>query len=132
MTRQTDLPSTDNVHTAIKHLSEATGKPPTVLALARHLGLANTTFRRHFPDIAAQLHHQRTQPEPSAEPDDVSRFEQLKRQNNELLRDKHELAEHLDLALANIQRLSLENHQLRQHLEALAKVRRLSEPFPTC
>jgi hypothetical protein len=55
----------------------------------------------------------------------VSRFDQLKRENDELRRDKHELVEHLELASANIQRLSLANYQLRQHLEAAAKVARI-------
>jgi hypothetical protein len=34
----------------------------------------------------------------------------------------HELAEHLELAVANIQRLTLENHRLRQQLETATKV----------
>jgi hypothetical protein len=53
----------------------------------------------------------------------VSRFDPLKRENDEC--DKHKLVEHLELASANIQRLSLANYQLRQHLEAATKVARI-------
>jgi hypothetical protein len=41
-------------------------------------------------------------------------------------RDNQNLAEHLELAIANIQRLTLENHQLRSALEAAHKVTRLA------
>ena len=53
MNRRAALPTPDEVHDAITALTEALRKPPSALALAKHLGLANTTFRRHFPDIAA-------------------------------------------------------------------------------
>jgi hypothetical protein len=49
VTRRIALPTLDEVRTAIAHLAEATGKPPTVVVLAHHLGLANTTFRHNFP-----------------------------------------------------------------------------------
>ena len=55
MTRRAALPTPDEVHDAITAITEALGKPPSTLALAKHLGLANTTFRRQFPDIAADL-----------------------------------------------------------------------------
>ena len=55
MTRRTDLPTVEDVQLAIKELGETIGKPPTVLAVARRLGLANTTFRRNFPDLTANL-----------------------------------------------------------------------------
>ncbi|MEU0883861.1 hypothetical protein ABZ345_35100 [Lentzea sp. NPDC005914] len=129
MTRRTALPTRAEIRTAISHLTEAAGKPPTVLALARHIGLANTTFRRNFPDIATELNQQRSQPSPH-DPDAVSQFEQLKRDNNKLRQDNHELRQHLELAISNIQRLTLDNHQLRQHLEAAGKVRRLDGRHP--
>ncbi|MFI9754724.1 hypothetical protein [Streptomyces collinus] len=56
MTRRTDLPSEARVRAALTRLRQTatdTGKRPTVLAAqAREFGLSNTTFRRHFPDIA--------------------------------------------------------------------------------
>jgi transposase-like protein len=94
-----------------------------VLALARHLGLANTTFRRRFPDITTDLTQQQSPgpagpgPGPGA-----SRFEKIQRENAELRRARRELAEHLELAIANIQRLTLDNHHLRQQLHAATKI----------
>lgn len=121
MTRRTGLPSVEDVQLAVTELTEVTGKSPTVLALASRFGLANTTFRRNFPDIAAGLAHQRAAGPASADAA-ISRFDQLKADNDKLRRDNHELAEHLDLAVANIQRLALESHRLRQQLETATKV----------
>jgi AraC-like DNA-binding protein len=126
VTRRTVLPSHDDVQLAIKRLTETTGKPPTVLALARHLGLANTTFRRHFPDITTELTQQRSPAPAGADPVAASRFEKIQRENAELRRARCELAEHLELAIANIQRLTLDNHHLRQQLQAATKVTHIS------
>ena len=60
MNRRAALPTPDEVHDAITALTEALGKPASALALAKHLGLANTTFRRQFPDIAADLNRIRS------------------------------------------------------------------------
>jgi hypothetical protein len=129
VTRRIALPTAKDVERAIKDLTASTGKPPTVLAIAVHLGLANTTFRRHFPDIVADvvtgLRQSRTGTSLTANDSAISRFDQLKLDNNKLRRNNHDLAEHLDLAIANIQRLTLENHHLRQQLEAAAKVSRI-------
>jgi AraC-like DNA-binding protein len=119
---RTVLPSHDDVQLAIKRLTETTGKPPTVLALARHLGLANTTFRRHFPDITTELTRQRSPAPADSDPVAASRFEKIQRENTELRRARRELAEHLELAIANIQRLTLDNHHLRQQLHAATKI----------
>lgn len=131
MTRRAELPHRDQVQAAIAHLSQATGKPPTVLALAGHLELANTTFRRNFPDIATELSQRRAHPASPRDPADASRFEQLKRDNDKLRRDNHELAEHLELAIANIQRLTLDNHRLRRALETSGKVTRIDPTSAT-
>jgi hypothetical protein len=42
-----------------------------------------------------------------------------------LRRDNHDLPEHLELAIANIQRLTIDNQALRQALEAARNVTRL-------
>jgi hypothetical protein len=55
----------------------------------------------------------------------TSAYERLKQDNVKLRKDNHELAEHLELAIANIQRLSVDNHGLRQALEAARNVTRL-------
>lgn len=124
MTRRTALPTVEDIQLAMKELTEVTGKPPTVLALASRFGLANTTFRRNFPDLAADLAHQRATGPTSADAA-IIRFDQLKADNDKLRRDNHELTEHLELTAANIQRLTLENHRLRQHLETATKVTRI-------
>jgi hypothetical protein len=92
-------------------------------ALVWRLGLANTTFRRNFPHIAADLRHHRTASPASA--DATTRFDQLKLDNDKLRRGNHELREHLDLAAAALPRLTIENHQLHHQLEALTKVARI-------
>jgi hypothetical protein len=122
VTRRTVLPSHDDVELVLRRLTEATGKPPTVLALARHLGLANTTFRRHFPDLTTELTQQRSPAPAGPDPVAASRFEEIQRENTELRRARRELAEHLELAIANIQRLTLDNHHLRQQLHAATKI----------
>lgn len=125
MTRRTALPGLEKVQAAIEHLTDATGKAPTVLALARHLGLANTTFRRNFPDITTELNHIRSPPSAPQDPTGISRLDQLTRDNDKLRRHSHDLIEHLELAIANIQRLTLDNHQLRQTLEAATKITKI-------
>lgn len=125
MSRQTALPSHKDVHLAIKQLTEATGKPPAVLALAGHLGLANTTFRRHFPDITADLIQQRSANPTGADPAATTPFQRLQRDNAHLRSTNHDLTEHLALAVANIQRLTLDNHQLRYQLEAATNITRI-------
>lgn len=125
MTRRTALPSAEDVRTAIQELNDTTGRPPTVLALARHLGLANTTFRRNFPDTTVELNHVRSRSPSPQDPAGISTFEQLKRDNAKLRRDNHDLTEHLELAVANIQRLTLDNHHLRQQLDTTANITRI-------
>lgn len=100
------------------------GKPPSVLAVAQKLGIPNTTFRRAFPEIAAELQLTRTS-RPSQDPADINRFDQLKLDNAKLRADNNELSAHLHLAAANIQRLTLENHHLTQQLKAEAQITHL-------
>ena len=61
MTARVQLPSEAQVRQALTELTAqvGTGPPPTVLALARSLGLANGTFWRHFPEIAREVADQR-------------------------------------------------------------------------
>lgn len=130
MTRTIRLPSEDDVRAAKADLAtqaHASGRRPTVVALARRVGLTNPTFWRHFPDIArevADLGRTRTPPaEPPAGP--ANRLLELEKRNADLRRANQTLTEHLELAVANIQRLTLDNHRLRQELEAAANVTRL-------
>jgi transposase-like protein len=105
----------------------AGGRRPSVQALARRLGLTNTTFWRHYPHIARQTADQRrATPTPATEP--ANRIAQLERQLADLRRANRDLADHLHLAAANIQRLTLDNHQLRQELHAATNIRQLHTP----
>lgn len=128
MTRRADLPSHNEVHQAAEQLisqSQSNGPRPSVLALTRQFNLSNTTFRRHFPDIAQQLRDARRDGQPPGPTLDGQRQSTLHEANAKLRRDNHDLTTHLELAIANIQRLSLENHQLRQQLETTANVTRI-------
>ncbi|MEU8003672.1 hypothetical protein AB0B66_21150 [Catellatospora sp. NPDC049111] len=119
------LPSEQTVRSTLEQLrneADKTGRAPSILALARRLGLANTTFRRHFPVLCTELTAHEPTPVLDGEP---SSYAKLTREVDKLRRDNRELAEHLELAIANIQRLTMENHGLRQALEAARNVTRL-------
>lgn len=127
MSRKIALPTEEQVRQAMGELAaeaSATGRRPTVLGLARRFGLANATFWRHFPDIANEVRHA-TRTRVGADPPGASRYEELKNKNAELRRANTDLTEHLALAVANIQRLTLDNHLLREALETTQKVTRL-------
>jgi transposase-like protein len=127
MSQKVPLPSPDDVRQAKASIlaeAHATGRRPSVLALARQLGLTNATFWRHYPDIARDVaNHRRAAPSPGTDPAD--HLGKLEKQIAELRRANRDLTEHLDLAVANIQRLSLDNHHLRQELEAATNITRL-------
>ncbi len=130
MTRKTALPSNDEVRAAKAELlahSHTSGSRPTVIGLALRVGLTNPTFWRHFPDIAREVADLgRTQPASAPAPGGAaSRLLDLEKRNADLRRANQTLTQHLELAVANIQRLTLDNHQLRKELEAAAKVTRL-------
>lgn len=128
MSRKIALPTEEQVRQAMGELAaeaSATGRRPTVLGLARRFGLANATFWRHFPDIANEVRHAATRTREEADPPGASHYEELKNKNAELRRANTDLTEHLALAVANIQRLTLDNHLLREALETTRKVTRL-------
>jgi hypothetical protein len=122
VTRRAALPTSDEVHDAITAITETVGKPPSILALAKHLGLANTTFRRQFPDIAADLSRIRSTEPGHENAQHSSPYQELKQHNGKLRRDIEELTMHLELAVANIQRLTLENHRLRRERDEATHV----------
>ncbi|KAB2587553.1 hypothetical protein [Streptomyces arboris] len=107
------LPSRSAVHGAADALTGETGRGPSVLALATRLGIANTTFRRHYPDVCAELAAATSAPSASKA---VNAYAALKADNARLRSDKRELAEQLELAIAAIQRLSVDNDLLRTAL----------------
>jgi pantothenate synthetase len=122
------MPSEQAVRDALIDLradAETTGRHPSVLALAARVGLPNTTFRRRYPSICAELAHAPRRAVASANAT-ATAYEKLAHAS--LRQDHNALAEHLELAIANIQRLTLDNHELRQALEATLSVTRLPDP----
>jgi AcrR family transcriptional regulator len=126
MTRKVDLPSIEQIERAkASMLADAheTGRRATVTALAKLLNLSNATFWRYFPDtardIAANGRAER------AEPKSTNKVQQLEEQVATLKRANRETDAHLQIAVANIQRLAIENQQLREQLESLSNVHRI-------
>jgi hypothetical protein len=133
VSRSVELPAEHEVRAAAREIidqARQTGHRPSVLAVARRFGLSNTTFRRNFPDVARELAEQRRTPPTAVEGSAAATRENTLRElHTTLLREKENLREHLELAAANIMRLTLQNRQLRRELEAASKVTR-SPPGP--
>lgn len=119
------LPHADSVRDALLQLSaHPEGRRVSVLTLARHLGIPNTTLRRVYPEICAEIATTRTAP--ARQPNDTA-YAQLQRDNAELRRTNRELSENLELAIANIQRLTIDNRRLTLALESASAVTRLAQ-----
>ncbi|WP_336649136.1 hypothetical protein [Microbacterium sp. MMO-10] len=119
MSHRIELPTRQQVEATVRELS-ATGSAPLLTAkeLARHLGLTNGTFWRHFPDIAQSVADNRrrllrgeTKPTQPPTQQKVVPERQLRLQIEELKLQ-------VSVAAAQIQRLTLENEALRRQLEA--------------
>jgi transposase-like protein len=126
MTPPADMPSESRVRQAFTQLVEHArhnGHRPSVLALARQFDLSNTTFRRHYPDIVKELVQIRRAPaiEHTDSPAATEHARVIAR-NAKLRRDNRQLRQHLDLAAANIARLAIDNHVLRQQLEQAHRI----------
>jgi transposase-like protein len=129
VSRRVDVPSDHAARQAMAALLDEAatdGVKPTVVELARRLGLTNSTFWRHFPDLANELRTTTRTPTPDTPASPAAkRYAELEQRTAELTRDNRQLSQHLDLAIANIQRLTLDNHGLRQALEATNKITRI-------
>jgi hypothetical protein len=130
------LPSEAQVRQALTELAAQPGAgQPTVLALAQSLGLANGTFWRHFPEIARDVADQRRT---AARLDRATSAQNLSDNGNppseltRLRRNNRELTDQIEVAIAHLQRLTLENHALREELEHSRKITRLprAQPLP--
>ncbi|MGB3354853.1 MAG: hypothetical protein WBB00_19040 [Mycobacterium sp.] len=121
MTSLDGLPAEAQVRQAFAALVDQAhhdGKRPSVLALARQFGLTNTTFRRHYPAIVRELGQiRRTPATVLTESTAATEHSKLVDRNAELRRAVQELRQDLEFAIANIARLTLDNHQLRIELE---------------
>jgi transposase-like protein len=128
MTPRTPLPNQDDVlaaQTALLAECAELGTRPTVVALARRLGMTNPTFWRHFPQHAEQIAAAgRRRPNEDRTP---GRLQTLEEHNTSLRRDNRNLTTALRLAEAVIQRLAVENRQLLKQLEAARRVTNIHE-----
>jgi len=104
---------------------EQQNRRPSVLALARTVGMSNTTFRRNYPHIAREIGLHRSEPSKPA-PGVRSEHDRLSARNAKLRRRNRELKDHLKLAAAQIQFLALRAAQAEEALEAQAKVTHIS------
>lgn len=132
MTSRVDAPSESRVRAALDELRQRAGDngtQPSVLGLASKFGMSNTTFRRHFPDIAQEIAALRSAPPTPGAPSEPTRYDRLVARNAKLKRHNRELTETLTLAACHIQRITLENQKLREELEAATGVARLT-PIP--
>jgi AraC-like DNA-binding protein len=117
-----------DVRTALNALREhaaATGRRPSVLALAQRLGMANTTLRRRFPAICTKLVAGAVATDQAAHTAVDTTTASLRQENARLRRDNENLTANLEVAIANIQRLTLQAHSLQEALESARGVTRL-------
>jgi len=124
MTRQIPLPTAETVAEALQDLTRqanVTGRRVSVSGLARHLGLPNTTLRRHYPDVIAEM----GTAAPLNHPGRNSHDEELGQTANRLRNENRDLRTHLDIAITHIQRLTIENDQLRRQAETASQIRRI-------
>src|SRR5206468_9542229 len=104
------------------------GSRPSVLALAAKFDLSNTTFRRHFPELANQVAAARSDPDRRDTHDKPSPYEILVARNAKLRRANRTLTENLQYAAAQIHRLAVDNARLHEALEATTNVTRIDRP----
>lgn len=126
MSRRVPLPSEAEIREALAELSKSDANDvPTVVALAQSIGLANATFWRHFPQIAqevadARRNAQRSLPPGAASPANAEaggyRVEVTR-----LRREKSQLRDQLEAAVAHIMHLTLEHRALGEENQALRK-----------
>jgi hypothetical protein len=132
MSRAADVPTEARARRVMdQYMAECTdnGTRPSVLTLATKLGLSNTTFRRHFPDLSKEISTIRSNPEPTAAAEKhPSPYEILAARNAKLRRSNRSLTENLRFAAAQIQHLAVDNARLREALEDSSKVTRIDQP----
>jgi hypothetical protein len=132
MTRPTDIPTEARARRVMNqhlHNCRDNGRRPSVLALATSLGLSNTTFRRHFPDLAKEISTARSSPPPhTGDKTRPSPYDVLIARNAKLRRTNRTLTENLHYAAAHIQRLAHDNAHLRQALETSHNITHINQP----
>jgi AcrR family transcriptional regulator len=98
----------------------AGGAKPSVLALARRLGLSNATFWRHYRNIATDARHAANAATASASAGNLRPGlpEEQAARNARLRRENARLADQLEAALGHLRRLTIDHAELRHDLEA--------------
>lgn len=101
----------------LKAQSCGSGARVSVLALARSVGMSNTTFRRVFPDLVADVTAFERPPKSplKSQESQAEKLAKVRKRNRDL-------EENIIIAVDAIQRLTLENHRLRAELEAARSV----------
>lgn len=125
MTRPIELPTEAQVEKTLQRLRADDNGPVPVTKLAAALGMSNATFWRHFRDIAQQVSAARRDAlhrsvETAAKGVDSHEATRLRREVAALRRD-------LELAIAHLQRLTVENEALRNEVMAANKIVRLHD-----
>ncbi len=125
MTRRVLLPSESEVHAALAQL-RASNENGAVSArdLAHHVGLANATFWRHFPEIAQVVADER-RASLRAAPSAPTNAPRTSDSDGALRKENASLRDQIELAVAQIQRLTIDNQALRDQLEARTNIVKL-------
>jgi hypothetical protein len=105
-----------------------------VLALARRLGLSNTTSWRHYRDIATEIRHAAhadTAPAdgPAQRP---GRTAELRADNARLRLERDRMAGQIEAALGHLRRLAIDNARLRRDLEEARRITSLGTARAAC
>ncbi|MER6186418.1 hypothetical protein [Streptomyces sp. NPDC001652] len=103
--------------TEMLDICKETNTRPSVLMLARHIGLTNTTFRRRYQDIARELAEHRATL--AHRRDGPSEHDNLVVRNAKLRRRNRDLTAQLALAAAQMQRLALRAARMQEVLAPL-------------
>lgn len=125
MTAARAVPSDSTVRQTLERLRQRTAPNPVAARdLATELGIPNSTFWRHFPDIAQEVSDQRKtarrgEHAPSLGSTNGAEDAALRRQNAALRRE-------IRTATAVIVRLTLENRQLQDEVNTRAGIVRLN------
>lgn len=132
MSRKVRLPSESDVAAKVRELQDGdAGRSPTVVAVARELGLSNGTFWRYFPAVAQSIADAR-RAEPKAQNMPRNRVADDHERSARLERRVRDLETQLEQAVQRIRELSLHNHQLLAELEHPGSVIRgvFGKPVP--
>jgi len=119
MTRRVALPSEATIRAAVLELSQESVKGPTVSSVAMKVGLTNPTFWRHFPEAARDIVSERRHREGAEE---AAANDRSTNKDAPARDEAAALRSQLEVAVAHIQRLSIENAELRNALNDASKI----------